>query len=161
GLTVLFFLPPAVSTAHAALAEIFFCMTVSIALVTSPGWAADPGDVDDPVVRRMSTLTTALVYAQIVAGATMRHTGAGLAIPDFPGMFGHAVPDHWSPAIAIHFVHRAGAAIVTIAVLTTAVLVRRRHAGRAGLTVPALLLAVLVPGQLALGASVILTGLEP
>src|SRR6266849_9563843 len=40
GLTVLFFLPPAVSTAHAALAEIFFCMTVAIALFTSPGWIA-------------------------------------------------------------------------------------------------------------------------
>ena len=32
GLTVLFYLPPAVSTAHAGLAEIFFCMTVAIAL---------------------------------------------------------------------------------------------------------------------------------
>ena len=36
GLTVLFFLPPAVSTAHAGLAEIFFCLTVAIALFTSP-----------------------------------------------------------------------------------------------------------------------------
>ena len=25
----------------------------------------------------------------------MRHTGAGLAIPDFPLMFGGIVPDHW------------------------------------------------------------------
>src|SRR5438132_9688527 len=38
GLTVLFFLPAAVSTAHAGLAEVFFCMTVAIALFTSPGW---------------------------------------------------------------------------------------------------------------------------
>src|SRR5207253_5771348 len=38
GLTVLFFLPPAVSTAHAALAEIFFCITVAIALLSSPRW---------------------------------------------------------------------------------------------------------------------------
>jgi cytochrome c oxidase assembly protein subunit 15 len=37
GLTVLFLLPPSVSTAHATLAEIFFCLTVSIALFTSPG----------------------------------------------------------------------------------------------------------------------------
>src|SRR5262249_55262190 len=40
GITVLFFLPAAVSTAHAGLAEIFFCMTVAIALFTSPGWNA-------------------------------------------------------------------------------------------------------------------------
>src|ERR671934_1543078 len=46
GLTVLFFLPPAISTAHAALAEIFFCMTVAIALFTSARWCE--GDaVDD------------------------------------------------------------------------------------------------------------------
>src|SRR5215470_10269770 len=32
GLTVLLFLPPAVSTAHAALAELFLCLTVAIAL---------------------------------------------------------------------------------------------------------------------------------
>src|SRR5262245_1565639 len=38
GLTVLYFLPPAVSTAHAGLAEIFFCMTVAIAQFTAPGW---------------------------------------------------------------------------------------------------------------------------
>src|SRR5260370_5778171 len=37
GLTVLFFLPPAISTAHAALAVIFFFFTVPIALFTSPG----------------------------------------------------------------------------------------------------------------------------
>src|SRR5215813_5612407 len=41
GLTVLFFLPPAVSTAHAALAEMFFCMTVAIAVFTSPGWQSN------------------------------------------------------------------------------------------------------------------------
>jgi len=35
GVTVLFFLPSAVSTAHAALAEIFLCITVAIALFTS------------------------------------------------------------------------------------------------------------------------------
>src|SRR5205823_9319307 len=44
GITVLLFLPAAVSIAHAALAEIFFCLTVAIALFTSPGWiySADP-----------------------------------------------------------------------------------------------------------------------
>ena len=45
-------------------------------------------------------------------GATMRHTDAGLAIPDFPWAFGRLVPPHWSPQIAIHFAHRVGALIV-------------------------------------------------
>ena len=40
GLTVLFLLPPAISIGHAALAQLFFCSTVAIALFTSPGWRA-------------------------------------------------------------------------------------------------------------------------
>src|SRR6188472_1287162 len=38
GITVLWYLPDAISIAHASLAEIVFCLTVTIALVTSPGW---------------------------------------------------------------------------------------------------------------------------
>ena len=38
GITVLFFLPDAISISHAGLAQIFFCLTVAIALVTSPTW---------------------------------------------------------------------------------------------------------------------------
>ena len=97
GLTVLFFLPAPISTAHAGLAEIFFCLTVAIALFTSPGWIARlrrtaRAPVDDPMLRRVATATTRSIYAQILVGATMRHTGAGLAIPDFPLMFGHLIP---------------------------------------------------------------------
>src|SRR5882724_12505756 len=69
GLTVLFFLPAAVSTAHAGLAEIFFCMTVAIALFTSPRWISGYGaygaGVDDRVLRRVATTTTLLIYTQI------------------------------------------------------------------------------------------------
>src|SRR6185295_10493625 len=73
GLTVLFFLPAAISTAHAGLAEIFFCMTVAIALFTSPRWIEGYGGGDSPndiVVRRAATATTALIYVQILIGAT-------------------------------------------------------------------------------------------
>src|SRR5215831_17050479 len=47
GITVLLLLPPAISTAHAALAEIFFCITVAIAVFTSPAWRRAYGDPDD------------------------------------------------------------------------------------------------------------------
>src|SRR5512132_3682823 len=40
GITVLFFLPPAISVAHAGLAEIFFCLNVSIAVMTSKWWSS-------------------------------------------------------------------------------------------------------------------------
>jgi len=161
GLTVMFFLPPAVSTAHAGLAEIFFCMTVAIALFTSPRWIEGyaGGAVDDTGLRRLATATTALIYCQILVGATMRHTGAGLAIPDFPLMFGHLWPTHWDPKIAIHFAHRAGALLVLIAVAATSSTVWQRYRASVHdeLTRPALLLAALVVVQITLGALTVLS----
>ena len=158
GLTVLFFLPAAVSTAHAGLAEIFFCMTVAIALFTSPGWQAQyQAPVDDSSVRRIATTATACIYAQILVGATMRHTGAGLAIPDFPWMFGHLVPDHWDSKILVHFTHRVGALIVTLAVLVSSSYVWARHRERRELTRPATLVAGLVVLQVTLGALTVLS----
>src|SRR4029079_16695575 len=70
GLTVLLFLPPAVSTAHAGRAEIFFCLTVAIALFTSPGWKARDGGPDDLLLRRLATENTLLGYAQILIRTT-------------------------------------------------------------------------------------------
>ena len=166
GLTVLFFLPPAVSTAHAGLAEIFFCMTVAIAIFTSPGWIAgypstDSGradlGADDPGLRRIVTATTVAIYAQILIGAAMRHTGAGLAIPDFPWMFGHVIPDHWSAQIAVHFAHRAGALVVTLAILTSSIYIWRRHSDRPELARPATLILFLVGTQVMLGAFTVLS----
>jgi len=161
GLTVLFLLPPAVSTAHAALAEIFFCMTVAIALFTSPGWNHAESVVDDAMVRRVATATTVLIYAQILVGATMRHTGAGLAIPDFPLVFGGLVPDHWDARIAIHFAHRVGAVVVAAAVLSTAIYTWRRHTDCAELAQPALVMVLLTIVQLTLGALTIITRRDP
>ena len=173
GLTVLFFLPAAISTAHAGLAEIFFCMTVAIAIFTSPGWIAGYGrDGDrradphagtglqadpDARLRYLATATTILIYTQIIVGATMRHTGAGLAIPDFPLMFGHVVPDHWSAKIAIHFAHRVGALLVTLSVIALAAYVRSTHRDRPELTRPAMLMLALVAAQVTLGAATVLT----
>jgi heme a synthase len=175
GLTVLFFLPAAISTAHAGLAEIFFCITVAIALFTSPGWIAGygpardqrvdsraaPERVDDRRMRQIATATTILIYVQILIGATMRHTSAGLAIPDFPLMFGGIVPDHWSAKIAIHFAHRTGALIVTAAVITMFVSVRRHFRDRTELMRPAALLVALVAVQVTLGALTVLSLRDP
>jgi cytochrome c oxidase assembly protein subunit 15 len=162
GLTVMFFLPAAISTAHAGLAEIFFCITVAIALFTSPGWIEGyTGNVVDYAgLRRLATATTALIYCQILVGATMRHTGAGLAIPDFPLMFGHLWPTHWDAKIAVHFTHRLGALLVLSAVTATSATVWRRY--RAGgvhreLTRPAALLVALVVVQITLGALTVLS----
>ena len=183
GLTVLFFLPAAISTAHAGLAEIFFCMTVAIAIFTSPGWIAGyagpdrrvGADADDRnggpfdgaqgghagPLRWLATTATILIYVQILVGATMRHTGAGLAIPDFPLMFGHVIPDHWSPAIAIHFTHRVGALLVTGAILVLFAHVRSRYREHRELMRPAALIVALVAMQVTLGALTVLSRRDP
>jgi cytochrome c oxidase assembly protein subunit 15 len=157
GITVLFFLPAPVSTAHAGLAEIFFCITVAIALFTSPAWLRGEDAVDDPTLRTVATATTAVIYIQILIGATMRHTDAGLAIPDFPLMFGHLIPDHWSAKIAVHFAHRVGALVVTTAILATAAHVWYHHRARARLTRPATVIMLLLVVQVTLGALTVLT----
>ena len=179
GITVLWYLPDAVSIAHASLAQIVFCLTTTIALVTSKGWThgyiADPKGprratagprrstesprlaADDRPLQRLAIVTTSVIYIQIVIGATMRHTGAGLAIPDFPLSFGHLIPPMWDSKIAIHFAHRVGAATVAILILATTGHVFFHHGRRAGLRRPAMLLLVLLALQITLGALTVLS----
>jgi cytochrome c oxidase assembly protein subunit 15 len=132
GITVLFFLPTAISTMHAGLAQIFFCITIAISLFTSAGWrtTSRAASVDDGMLRRVALTTTAIIYLQILAGATMRHSDAGLAIPDFPLVFGGLVPPQWTPQIAIHYAHRIGALLVTLAIAATAGHVLYHHRDR-------------------------------
>jgi cytochrome c oxidase assembly protein subunit 15 len=159
GLTVIYFLPDPISISHAGLAQIFFCLTISLAVFTSPTWlhpARSP--VDDPTLRVRSATLTGLVYTQILLGATMRHTGAGLAIPDFPLSYGHVVPPHWTAPIALHFAHRVGAVVVAALAIANAVMIARQYADRPELTRPAWLLLALIAVQITLGALVVLTG---
>lgn len=163
GLTVLYRLPPAISVAHAALAQLFFCLTVAVA------WGTKGSDLEltDSVNSRSdpssssSWLLVGVIYAQILLGATMRHLGAGLAIPDFPLAFGGLLPPAWPLPVAIHFAHRVGAVVVMILVLAVPGRIMRRHADRRDLYRPALLLVFAVGAQVTLGASVVLTLRNP
>jgi cytochrome c oxidase assembly protein subunit 15 len=67
------------------------------------------------------------------------------------------VPDHWDPKIAIHFAHRVGAVIVTLAIFATAGHVWYHHGRRRELTHPTMLLVVLVAVQVALGGLTVLS----
>jgi cytochrome c oxidase assembly protein subunit 15 len=164
GITVLWYLPDPISIAHASLAQIVFCLTMTIALVTSPGWkgayASNGPAPDDRMLQRVAAVTTGLIYLQIVVGATMRHTGAGLAIPDFPLMFGQLIPPHWDPKIAIHFAHRVGAVIVGLAILATTGHVFYHHRSRKELRRPSMLLLLLLTMQVTLGALTVLSQKE-
>jgi heme a synthase len=152
GLTVLFLLPTAISVAHACLAQTFFCLTVAIAVVTSPRWEAGVGG--EPVTR-LSALTASAVFLQLLIGALMRHTKAGLSIPDFPLSLGRVIPPLDSFPVAIAFAHRAWAVVVTILVgLTLAAAIRSR---RVALARASLALGGVLVAQITLGAITVLS----
>lgn len=160
GLTVLLKLPTQVSVSHAALAMAFFSLTVSVALFTSPGWMraqADKRVAAGASLSRLALITTAAIYLQILVGAVMRHTGAGLAIPDFPLSYGRIFPPYVSTPIMINYAHRVGALIVTVCVVFLIARIMRGHRGELDLYRPALLLSLVVVVQLLLGALTIWT----
>jgi cytochrome c oxidase assembly protein subunit 15 len=165
GITVLWYLPEPISISHAGLAQLVFCLTVTIALATSPGWRrgyarAGVAPVDDAQLRRLGIVTTAAVYVQIILGATMRHNDAGLAIPDFPLVFGGLVPPVWNLGIALNYAHRIGAVAVTLLIVAATGHVFYHHRRRSELTRASALLLVLLALQITLGALTILTGKE-
>lgn len=160
GLTVLLGLPDPVSVAHAGLAEMFFCLTATLALVTSGRWLDAPAPAPDfgsPSTRTLTLVAATAIYAQILLGAVVRHTGAGLAVPDFPLAFGRLVPPIRSPLVAYQLAHRAGAFIVAALVVWTAWRVLRRHGGQPMLRRPALVLVAIAAWQIWLGALTIWT----
>jgi cytochrome c oxidase assembly protein subunit 15 len=94
GLTVLLFQPPAVSTAHAAVAQTFFCIAVAIALFTGRRWVTDRPQEDRPQGDRpekeqprvevdsrrpslfaLTLLSTFVLYVQLILGGMFRHHG--------------------------------------------------------------------------------------
>ncbi len=162
GLTVLYMLPAPVSISHAGLAQAFFCLTVSVALFTSRSWLMPARPiVDDATLRRRALTLTIAIYIQILLGATMRHIGAGLAIPDFPLSFGHVLPPTWTAQIAVHFAHRLMALVVTAIILANAAYVWRQHRESGWIVRPSLWLVALVAVQVTLGALVVLSAKQP
>lgn len=79
GITVLHFLPPAVSTAHSAVGQTFFCIAVAIAIFTGRKWVeAHPAPVDDqghPKVFVLCLYSIGILYVQLVLGGMFRHHG--------------------------------------------------------------------------------------
>lgn len=79
GMTVRHFLPPAVSTAHAAVAQTFFCIAVAIAIFTGKQWVEDVpqtfSDEQHPSLLTLCMLSIFILYVQLIFGAMFRHHG--------------------------------------------------------------------------------------
>jgi cytochrome c oxidase assembly protein subunit 15 len=81
GMTVKLLLPPAVSVSHACLAQLFFSLTVAIALFTSKSWLEGAEPVADhgwPSLRSLAIVTPIFVLIQIALGAAFRHRAIGV-----------------------------------------------------------------------------------
>ncbi len=159
GLTVLLRLPDLVSIGHAVLAELVFAITLMIAVACSVEWqrARTEDRTIDGSVGLLASITAGIVLVQIALGAAVRHTGAGLAIPDFPLAYGQLVPPLDSGPVALHFAHRVGALVVTAAVGLTALRVFRPGPVAPCLARPMIVLLALVCVQIALGGWTILS----
>jgi cytochrome c oxidase assembly protein subunit 15 len=79
GMTVLFFQPPWLSTAHATVAQTFFCIAVAIAIFTGRRWIEEPSRVDfdsrRPSLFTLTLLSIFLLYVQLILGGMFRHHG--------------------------------------------------------------------------------------
>jgi cytochrome c oxidase assembly protein subunit 15 len=155
GLTVRLLLPKSVSIAHAGLAEIFLCLNVAIAFFASKSFLAlrshERGDA--PVAS--TTALVAIVYAQILIGALMRHLGAGLAIPTI-----WVVPPLTSSAVIVNFAHRIGAILVAAAVVMIAIRLSRFEINHP-LRIVANFLVLFVATQILLGMYTVWSGKQP
>jgi len=162
GLTVLALRPRAVSAVHASLAQAFFALMASIALVTSPTWTQKAGGrAGSSSLQFLAIATVVLTYLQIVLGAAVRHLEAALSIPDFPLAFGALWPPVEKLAdveVLVHFAHRLLGGVVLL--VATAAAARALRSGLEELRAPAVLLLVLLPVQILLGAATVWSGRE-
>jgi heme a synthase len=79
GLTVLFYLPTPISSAHAAVAQTFFCIAVCIAMFTGQKWVEQvpqvEADTRRPALFTLTLLSIFVLYVQLILGAMFRHKG--------------------------------------------------------------------------------------
>jgi cytochrome c oxidase assembly protein subunit 15 len=104
-------------------------------------------------LRRWAFIAVAAVYAQIVLGAVVRHTGAALQCIDIPLCGGRLWPE--GTLAQIHMLHRFGAVVAGLLVLGSAGVVAWRGRGRVRLLAAGVL--VTLAAQIALGIYSVLT----
>jgi heme a synthase len=131
GMTVLFFQPPLVSTAHAMVAQTFFCIAVAIAVFTGRTWVEEtPPTITDeqrPTLLTLSMLSIFILYVQLFLGAMFRHHGMS-----------------WWP-------HLLDAPLVAIILIWTAIRALTQYSKIPAVRRPAMLILWLLVAQLFLG----------
>ncbi len=131
GLTVLFFLPPPISSAHAALGQTFFVLAVAIAVFTGRKWVEEVPQLEidrqRPTLITLTLLSIFMLYMQLILGAMFRHHGLS-----------------WWP-------HVLNAPLVAVILTWTAIRALSLYAKIEAVRRPAILLLALLITQLCLG----------
>jgi cytochrome c oxidase assembly protein subunit 15 len=123
---------------HALVAQSFFCLIVTLGVVTSSGWNYPRPVTEDgasPGLRLLSGLTIGAAMVQLLLGAGFRHGALGIG---------------W---------HIGGAVLVSGLVIFTAVQVHRHHGRDRYLNRPALLMCFFLICQVSLGVAAYLARL--
>lgn len=148
GVTVLLKLPYLISTAHLVNA-----LLILAGLLVLASRRAMPAPAV-PKVARLARVGLAVLLLQLALGGYVRHTGAGLACPDFPLCSGELLPGHW--LAAAHWVHRWLGVTLLGLFVHLGVAGRRTRLARATAAT-----AGLAGLQVALGISAVLLQLDP
>jgi len=137
GMTVLMLQPPAISTAHAVVAQTFFCIAVAIALFTGRKWVEEVPQVEfdarRPSLFTLSVLSIIVLYVQLILGGMFRHHGMS-----------------WWP-------HVAHAVVVAVVLTWTAIRALSIYSKIEAIRRPAILMLSLLITQLCLGFAAFLT----
>jgi cytochrome c oxidase assembly protein subunit 15 len=147
--TVLLKLPHLISTAHLVNALLIFGGLLLLAArpETIRGFQGSAG------LARLTRAGLVVLLVQLALGGYVRHTGAGLACPDFPLCSGDILPGHW--LAAVHWVHRWLGVTLLGFFIQLALASRRTPLARA-----AAVTCALAGLQVALGIAAVLLQLE-
>ncbi|MBL4700404.1 MAG: COX15/CtaA family protein [Phycisphaeraceae bacterium] len=81
---------------HGILGQVYFCLLILAAAVTGKRWNQSPpaqfqkSQFSKPI--RLGWILLFVLLIQLSLGAAMRHSGAGLSVPDFPTFYGSWLP---------------------------------------------------------------------
>jgi len=92
GLTVYYLLPVWISASHGTIAQTTLCLTVFLAVSTSKSWIQQSKELVNSKIFKIATIVTIIIWIQLVLGAIMRHSEAGLIAFDYPTMYGDLIP---------------------------------------------------------------------
>lgn len=144
---------------HACLAQIYICTLLTIALALSRPWIETARrEAEFASLAQLGRWCCGLLLLQLAIAAVMRHSFAGMAIPTFPlsSAEGDLLPPLWNFRVGIHFAHRVMALVLTGALGWFALKLTRARLGGTAAAI-----ALLLIGQIALGASVIWMARNP